>query len=535
MGVLDDLIAEVQGTTPEAQQKFLEQAAAIKASRRFIPSDGPQTDAYYCKADLLLYGGAGGGGKSSLIAGLALEEHRRTLIVRKHYSDLEKGGGLIDEVLKFYGSRQGFRGGTQAMLRFDDGKVITFGGVNNPGDEEKFQGQARDLLAIDEATQMKESQVRFLMGWVRSEVGGQRRRTILATNPPLSSQGDWIIGMFRPWLDLTHPSPARPGELRWFVTDPDGKDFEVDGPEPYVFPGQEPVLPMSRTFIPAKLEDNPFLSHDTDYRATQDSLPEPYRSAIRDGNFMAARQDDEFQVIPTQWIREAQARWTPEPPEHAPMSCLAVDIAQGGPDDTVLSKRYDGWFAPLETYPGADTPTGNEVAGLIIAQRRNGCAIVLDMGGGYGGSTKMRLEDNNVEGVIAHKGSNATGKRTADQQYGFFNIRSMGYWRLREALDPSQDGGSAIALPDDPELVSDLTAPKFEVTPRGIKVTPKEKVVETLGRSPDKGDAVVMANLYGPKLMTHGNQWRKFSDEQGDRRRGVVKVNMGHQAARRRR
>lgn len=536
MTSLDEVLARLGAMPEDEKAKLAKLAQASVGARRFIPSPGPQTDAYFCKADLLLYGGAGGGGKSSLIAGLALEEHRRTLIVRKHYSDLEKGGGLIDEVLKFYGSRDGFRGGTQAMLRFGDGKVITFGGVNNPGDEEKFQGQARDLLAIDEATQMRESQVRFLMGWVRSEVEGQRRRTILATNPPLSSQGDWIIGMFRPWLDLTHPRPAKAGELRWFVTDPDGKDFEVDGPEPYYFPGDpKPVLPRSRTFIPAKLEDNPFLSHDTDYRSTQDSLPEPYRSAIRDGNFMAARQDDDFQVIPTDWIRQAQARWTPEPPQHAPMTCLAVDIAQGGQDTTTFAARYDSWFAPLEQVPGVETPTGNEVAGLVIAKRRNACTLALDMGGGYGGATKMRLEDSNVEGIFAYKGSEKSTRRTIDQQFGFFNKRSEAYWRLREALDPSQDGGSPIALPDDPELVSDLTAVKFEITATGIKITPKEKVVDALGRSPDKGDAVVMCNFAGPKLATHGNQWRKFSREQGGGRSGGPTVKMSRPAARRKR
>ncbi len=83
--------------------------------------------------------------------------------------------------------------------------------------------------------------------------------------------------------------------------------IEVDSPEPYLFPGQDkPVIPKTRTFIPAALRDNPFLK-DTGYAATLDALPEPLRSAVRDGNFMAARDDDQWQLIPTMWIREAQA------------------------------------------------------------------------------------------------------------------------------------------------------------------------------------------------------------------------------------
>ena len=75
---------------------------------------------------------------------------------------------------------------------------------------------------------------------------------------PIDADGDWIIGMFRPWLDITHPKLAKHGELRWFVTAPDGSDLEVDGPEPIEVGGRK-LIPMSRTFIPAALKDNPFL------------------------------------------------------------------------------------------------------------------------------------------------------------------------------------------------------------------------------------------------------------------------------------
>lgn len=532
MSLLDDVLARVKGLGPEDRAALVD-SVAPETSQNFIPNPGPQTDAWFCRANTVLYGGSGGGGKSALIAGKALYQHRRSLIVRKHYADLEKGGGLIDEVLKFHGSRDGFSGGGSARLRFGDDKVVTFAGVANPGDEFKFQGQPRDLLAVDEATQISEHVVRFLMGWVRSEVPGQRTQTLLATNPPLDNTGDWVIGMFRPWLDLTHPKPAAPGELRWFVVDPDGRDFEVSGPEPHHFPGHaRPVLPQSRTFIPAKLDDNPFLLHDSGYRATQDSLPEPLRSAIRDGNFMLARQDDEYQVIPTDWIRQAQARWTPDPPSHAPMSAIAVDPAQGGADHTVISSRYDGWFAPLIAVPGVETPTGNEVAGLIVAHRRNAATVIVDMGGGYGGATALRLKDSGID-VMPYKGASAISVRTNDQAYGFHNTRAAAYWRFREALDPSQDGGSPVALPDDPELVSDLTALRFEIGPRGIKITPKDKIVEKLGRSPDRGDAVVMCNFYGPRWLTHGSTWRGYANNSGPNSKS--KVIQNRMAARRKR
>lgn len=531
---LTDVLEKLGGLSQEGKAALAEQVMDATAKRRFIPSPGPQTEAWFSEADVLLYGGEAGGGKTGLLCGLAIEQHHHSLLMRRNGVDLHGGGGVIEELLRIYGTRDGFSGASPATLRMDDGRMVTFGSAKDLGDEQKYQGRARDFLGVDEATQFAESQIRFLMGWVRTVKEGQRTRTVLATNPPMDAVGDWVIEMFRPWLDLTHPNPAQPGELRWFVTVKDGagtKDLEVDGPQPQEIMG-DTLIPTSRTFIPAKLKDNPFIRTE-EYQKQLDALPEPYRSAARDGNFMASRVDDAFQVIPTVWIREAQARWTAQPPAHSPMTALAADVAQGGSDNTVLAARYDGWFAPLEVIPGSSTPTGNEVAGLIIAKRRNGATVIVDMGGGYGGATLMRLKDNDIEPLVGHKGAEASVKRSVDKQFGFFNKRSEVMWRMREALDPSQDGGSTIALPDDPALVSDLTAARFEITSRGIKVTTKEDVCKILGRSPDKGDAVIMANAYGPKLMTHGNQWRDFSKQSSGR--SSVKVNMGRDAARRKR
>ena len=332
----------------------------------------------------------------------------------------------------------------------------------------------------------------------------QRTRTVLATNPPMSAEGDYIIGMFRPWLDMTHHNPARAGELRHYVTDPDGKDFEVGGPEPYQFPGEDkPVIPHTRTFIPASLRDNPFL-RDTGYAATLDALPEPLRSAVRDGNFMAARDDDQWQLIPTMWVREAQMRWHRHPPAGVPMCSMAVDPAAGGRDKSTIAMRHDGWFAPILEKPGVETPMGTEIAGLVVMHRKDHAVVVIDMGGGYGGVPFTTLEANGIE-PVAYKGSEASNARTADRKMGFTNKRSEAWWKLREALDPSRAGGSGICLPDDQELLSDLTSVRFAaVQHRGvmsIKAETKEDVVKRLGRSPDKGNAVVMCWSRGDATM----------------------------------
>ncbi len=73
----------------------------------------------------------------------------------------------------------------------------------------------------------------------------------------------------------------------------------------------------------------------------------------------------------------------------------------------------------------------------------------------------------------------------------FANVRAAAYWRVRELLDP--EAGSAVCLPDDPELLADLAAPKWELRGGKIMLESKDDLRERLGRSPDCGDAAVLA------------------------------------------
>lgn len=173
-------------------------------------------------------------------------------------------------------------------------------------------------------------------------------------------------------------------------------------------------------------------------------------------------------------------------------------------------------YGPFIAVPGSQTPTGADCAGLVIARRRDQAGVVVDMGGGYGGSVYEHLKTNEID-VVAYKGAGASTRRTSDGQLKFTNKRSESWWKFREALDPGQSGGSPIMLPDDPKVIADLAAPTFEVTPNGIKIEPKEDVCARLGRSTDRGDAVVMAWTYGPKGTTNALEWA----EQREMRRGL--------------
>lgn len=505
---------------PEAKERAKRKYAARKVL--WQPLAGPQMEAYYSKADVLLYGGEPGGGKSQLILGLAFTQHQRSLIMRRQYGDLDR---LIEDALKIHGSKDGFNGSAPPKLRFAENKIIDFAAAHRVGDEQGQMGKGRDFIGIDEATHFAESQIRFLMGWNRTEDPNQRCRVVLATNPPLSAAGLWVIKMFAPWLDPQYPNPAKHGELRWVVSDDEGRDRWVPSPGKYevIVAGKEKMVDAtSRTYISASVKDNRFYVA-SGYEKQIDAMPEPYRSLLM-GGFRTAFRDQPNQVIPTAWVLQAQKRWQSKPPAGVPQCVIGVDASGGGEDPMMLAIRHDGWFAPLIEIPAKDIPmerSGAHCGGIVLSYRADGSVVVIDMGGGYGGpmyehlKAQLRREPENVK---AYKGAESTTRRSHDKKLGFPNKRSAAYWMLREGLDPGQSGGSPISLPDDPVLLADLTAPTFEPTPHGIKIEPKQDVVDRLGRSTDRGDAVVMAWFEGPKATTSILEWIGSSEgEQGVR------------------
>lgn len=468
----------------------------------WLPEPGPQVQAFLSPADILFYGGAAGGGKTDLLLGLAVNNHRHSRIFRRQYTQLraliERSREILTNTTARYNSQQ-------AMWRYVPGaRLIEFAACQLERDKEKFKGRPADLIGFDEVCDFSETQVRYIIAWCRTVVQDQRCRVILTGNPPTTPEGEWIIEFFAPWLDEEHPNPAEPGELRWFAQI-DDEEQEVEGPEPFQHAG-ETITPKSRSFIPAYLSDNVFLAQ-TGYESTLQALPEPLRSQLLLGIFRTFTEENPWQVIPTAWVQLAQARWKQrqDPRDARLPTSIGLDPARGGKDKTVISELYGTWFAPLHKYAGKDTPDGPSVAALIanlyndyrnVADGWNedfdateipiNCDVI-----GIGSSAVDTLEGNDfyVNSVNFAEKSYETDR---SGQLRLRNIRAEAYWGLREALDP--DHGDNIALPPDRELLRDLTAPTYKLTISGILVESKKDIKARLGRSPDCGDAVVLAH-----------------------------------------
>lgn len=481
----------------------------------WLPLPGPQVTAYLSQADIIGYGGAAGGGKSDLAVGKALTQHEKAIIFRREATQLT---GIIDRMVEIVGHRVGYNGSDKIWRDPVPGKQIEFGSTPNLGDETRYQGRPHDLIVFDEAANFLEHQVRFLLGWLRTTTQGQKCQALLTFNPPTTAEGRWIIDYFAPWLDNKFPNPALPGELRYAASVPNANgtssDLWVDGPGEFVLHNGKPlydferdhyqpqdiIKPMSRTFIPSKVSDNPFLV-GTGYMSQLQALPEPLRSQMLNGDFMAGVSDDPWQVIPTAWVEIAMNRWTDRSPK-GEMDSLGVDVARGGQDESIIARRHGMWFDQPLAYPGAQTPDGPTVAGLVIAASRDNAPIHIDVIG-VGSSPYDFLDEasQHVLGVnVAEKAVDAQGQPEVDQsgRLKFFNIRTALWWRMREALDPKNDTG--ICLPPHPRLKADLCAPRWKLRDNGaIMVESREDIVKRIGRSPDYGSAYVLGNMSTPK------------------------------------
>lgn len=441
------------------------------------PQPGPQRAAFDTPAFETLYGGAAGGGKSDLLLGLARLSHHSSLLLRRTYPQLEDS--LIVRSREFYGDERYYNASKHVWQL--PGRRVRFGHLERDKDIHQYQSAQFDLIGFDELTQFTRVQYEYLLSRARTTHQGQRVRVVACTNPG-GDGNDWVMERWAPWLDPGHPRPAQPGELRYYKRADDGAEIETDADDPDG---------ISRTFIAAKLSDNAYL--DENYRRTLNALPEPYRSQLLDGNWQIGMVDDAYQVIPTAWIRAAVERWRQDGGAE-PLTTLGVDVARGGDDQTVLAPRHGLWIGALEKRPGRTTPDGQSVVALIAARLTSGGHAHIDViGVGSSAYDIGRMRSLPVRAINFSEGSNARDK---SGQLSFVNLRAEGYWRLREALDPT--GDAPLALPNDPELLGDLRAPRWSMQTNGIKIEGKDDIKKRISRSPDCGDAVVLAVMPGP-------------------------------------
>lgn len=207
--------------------------------------------------------------------------------------------------------------------------------------------------------------------------------------------------------------------------------------------------------------------------------------------------DTETAIIPLAWVEAAIMRWK----EHnlraskgrdpfEPINRIGVDVAHFGADKTVIALTSPNRVHELHSAQGEDTvQTTGRVKGHLL-EWPDAVAVIDADGLGVGVYDQLVAGGFRAEGF--HAGA-ATKKTDASGLLRFRNVRAAAWYSLREMLDPART--AVLELPDNTTLIGDLTAVKRKnMVGRDLfQVESKDDLKKRLGRSPDFGDAVIMA------------------------------------------
>jgi hypothetical protein len=287
------LTEDIIESAPKTVQEHINQQDVI-----FKPNSGPQTQFLAASEREVFYGGARGGGKSYAMLVDPLRycsyANHRALLVRRTMPELrdliQKSQLLYSKAFPNAKWRE-----QEKEWRFPSGAKIEFGYAENMTDVLRYQGQSYTWIGIDELPQYPSPDIyNFLRSSLRS-VDKDIPVYLRATGNPGNVGSQWVREMF---VDPAEPNTA----FNVGIDTPNGKKY------------------ITRRFIPAKLQDNPYLMQTDDYYIMLASLPEAQRKQFLDGDWDAYENsafpefDKRLHVVesfevPSGWYKFRAADW----------------------------------------------------------------------------------------------------------------------------------------------------------------------------------------------------------------------------------
>ena len=197
-----------------------------------------------------LFGGAAGGGKSSALLMSALQyvdiPGYSAILFRKTYADLALPGALMDRFRSWISNYDEVHWNNNTYIAtFPSGARIAFGYLNNTNDYLRYKGSEFQFIGMDEVTEIRENDYRYLFSRLRRPASGELSKVPLRMRAASNPAPNWVR-----------------------------QRFIVEGTD------------TGRIFVPSKLTDNPGIDADS-YRQALSALDPIERRRLEMGDWWA--------------------------------------------------------------------------------------------------------------------------------------------------------------------------------------------------------------------------------------------------------
>lgn len=216
----------------------------------FCPESPSITQKVFLRTNAMeaLFGGAAGGGKSSALLMSALQfvdtPGYSAILFRRTFADLSLPGALMDRFRSWIEGQDEIHWNANSYVAtFPSGARISFGYLNNTNDYLRYKGSEFQFIGMDEVTEIRESDYRYLFSRLRRPASGPLSQVPLRMRAASNPAPNWVR-----------------------------QRFIVEGME------------KNRIFVPSKLTDNPGIDADS-YRQALSALDPIERRRLEEGDW----------------------------------------------------------------------------------------------------------------------------------------------------------------------------------------------------------------------------------------------------------